>query len=103
MDVGNQLIQAGMRMAGEAVLPEELEAVKNLLLKGVIEDETGSVTITPRGDVEIRPKDSSIYVRGSAGMDPSIYVGYQSRKPEFTGRPPEYALDEALREFSQAY
>lgn len=103
MDVGNQLIQAGMRMAGEAVLPEELEAVKNLLLKGVIEDETGSVTITPRGDVEIRPKDSSIYVRGSAGVDPSIYVGYQSRKPEFAGRPPEYALDEALREFSQAY
>ena len=96
-------MQAGMRMAGDTVLPGELEAIKNLLLKGVVEDETGSVTITPRGDVEIRPKDSSLYVRGSAGMDPSIYVGYQSKKPEFVGRAPEYALDEALREFSQAY
>ena len=53
MDVGDQLVQAGVRMAGDVVLPEELEAVKNLLLKGVIKDETGSVTITPRGDVEL--------------------------------------------------
>lgn len=103
MDFGNQLREAGIRIAGDTVLPGKLEIIKNLLLKGAVEDETGSVTITPRGDFEIRPKYSSFYVRGSAGMDPSVYVGYQSKKPEFVGRAPEYAVDEALQKFSQAY
>lgn len=103
MDFGSLLNEAHRRMAGDVELPEELDAIRNLLLKGVIADETGSVTITPEGSFEVRPKDSSYYLRGSAGVDPSVYVGYQSKRPEFKGRSPEDALDEALRKYSQAY
>jgi len=103
VDVSNQLIQAGIRMAGDATLPDELETLKNLLLKGAIEDATGRVTITPYGQVEIQPADSPFTVRASAGFDPSIYVGYQSKKPVIEGRTPEFALDEALRALRQEY
>lgn len=103
MDVSNQLIREGLRMAGDATLPGELETVKNLLLKGAIEDATGRVTITPQGGVEIQPANSPFMVRASAGFDPSIYVGHQSRKPMMEGRAPEFALDEALRALEQEY
>lgn len=103
MDVSNQLIGEFVRKAGEVTLPPEGEALKNLLLKGMIEDETGRITVTPRGEIEIQRADSPLIFRGSAGMDPSVYVGYQSRKPSMVGRAPEDALDEALRALEQAY
>lgn len=103
MDVGNQLIGEFVRKAGEVTLPPEGEALKNLLLKGMLQDETGRITITPRGEVEIQRADSPLIFRGSAGVDPSVYVGYQSRKPSMVGRAPEDALDEALRSLEQAY
>ena len=103
MDVSNQLIREGLRMAGDATFPGDLETIKNLLLKGAIEDATGRVTITPQGGVEIQPANSPFMVRASAGFDPSIYVGYQSKKPMMEGRAPEFALDEALRALEQEY
>lgn len=90
-------------MAGDATFPGDLETIKNLLLKGAIEDATGRVTITPQGGVEIQPANSPFMVRASAGFDPSIYVGYQSKKPMMEGRAPEFALDEALRALEQEY
>lgn len=103
MDVGSQLIGEFIRKAGDVTLPPEGEALKNLLLKGMLQDETGSVTITPRGEIEIQKADSPLIFRGSAGADPSVYVGYQSRKPSTVGRAPEDALDEALRTLEQSY
>ena len=96
------MIEGARRMAGDVELPGELDALRNLLLKGMIKDETGQVVISPRGEVEIQPANSPFMIRGSAGMDPSIYVGYQSRKPMIESTPAEFALDEALRRFDEA-
>lgn len=103
MDYKTFATQAPIRLAGDVQLPPELDALRNLLLKGTLQDETGRITVTPRGEFEIQPTDSSLMIRGSAGYDPSIYVGYQSRKPMFEGRAPESALDEALLELGQSY
>ena len=103
MDLGRELTSAGLRIAGDVALPGELNALRNLLLRGTLEDETGSVSITPQGLFEVRPANSPISVRGSAGYDPSIYVGYQSKRPAFEGRSPEAALDEALLDLGQRY
>jgi len=98
------LSEFSMRLAGEAELPGELNVLKNLLLRGQIVDEEGnSVTVTPRGEVEFRGSESPFTFRGSFGQDPSFAVNYQSRRPEFAGRSPQAALDEALLRFSQAY
>ena len=104
MDFG-ELVNSGlMRYAGETPLPSELDRLRNLILKGQIQDDQGnSITVTPRGDFEIKPYNSPFSVRGSAGYDPSIELRYQSRKPEFVGRTPAAALDEALLRLEQEY
>lgn len=104
MDYGTLLNNAFMRYAGETPLPGELNTLRNLLMRGQIRDEEGnSVGITPQGGFEITPANSRFSVRGSAGYDPSIYVNYQSRRPEFIGRSPETAVDEALNKLRQPY
>lgn len=104
MDFETLLNDAFMRYAGDTPLPGELDTLRNLLLRGQIRDEEGnSVVITPQGGFEITPAKSRFNVRGSFGYDPSIYVNYQSRRPEFTGRSPETAIDEALDKLRQPY
>lgn len=93
-----------MRYAGETPLPSDLDRLRNLLMRGQIQDEQGnSITVTPQGDFEITPVDSSFSVRGSAGYDPSIELRYQSRRPKFVGRSPKDALNEALFNLEQRY
>lgn len=104
MDYGTMLRDAYMRYAGETPLPEGLDRLRDLLLRGRISDEQGnSITITPQGGFEVKPVNSGFSIRGSAGADPSIGINYQSRKPEFTGRSAEFAVDEALKSLMQSY
>lgn len=97
------LNSAYMRYAGETPLPEELDALRNLLLRGQLRDSTGSVTITPQGSFEARRSGSPWSVKGSAGIDPSIQLMYQSIKEPIRGTDPSNALDEALLRYSQTY
>jgi len=97
--------EAPRRLVGDVELPGELNALRNLLLKGqLVDDEGNAVVVTRDGSFELIPADSPWRIRGSASSeDPSIYVGYQSKPPEFRGRAPEAALDEALSRYSQEY
>jgi hypothetical protein len=98
------LSEFSRQFAGEVELPGELNVLRNLLLRGqIVDDEGNSITVTPRGEFELRPVNSPWSVRGSAGEDPSLGVNYQSRRPEFVGRSPETALDEALLRLRQEY
>ena len=97
------LNSAFMRYAGETPLPGDLDSLRNLLMRGELKDESGSVSITPQGSFEIRPSNSPWSVRGSAGFDPSIQVMYQSMKEPGRSTSPSAALDEALRKYSQTY
>lgn len=105
MDYRTFAFEAPRRLAGQVELPGELDALRNLLLKGqIVDDEGNAVVVTPDGGFELIPVDSPLRIRGSASSeDPSVFVGYQSRSPEFTGRAPETALDEALSRYSQEY
>ena len=104
MDYKTMLDSAFMRYAGDTPLPEGLDRLRDILLRGRISDEEGnSITITPYGGFEISPVNSRFSIRGSAGNDPSFGINYRSRKPEFTGRPAASAVDDALNKFMQSY
>ena len=96
MDYRTFAFGAPRRLAGQVELPGELDALRNLLLKGqIVDDEGNAVVVTPEGGFELIPADSPWRIRGSASSeDPSIYVGYQSKPPEFKGRAPEDQPDE---------
>ena len=105
MDYRTFAFEAPRRLAGDVELPGELNALRNLLLKGqIVDDEGNAVVVTPDGSFELVPSDSPWSIRGSASsIDPSVQLLYQSKRPEFTGRAPEAALDEALSKYSQEY
>lgn len=103
MDYGSMLNSAYMRFAGDTPLPDGLDALRNLILKGSLRDETGSITITPQGMFEISPSNSPLSVRGSAGGDPSIQLLYQSPMKPGAMTEPSAAVDEALRSYMQTY
>ena len=110
-NLGQQFDNAGdaftagyLRMAGDTELPGELNVLRNLLLKGRLEDHTGAVTVTRDGSFEIAPSNTNWGLRGSFGYDPSVMVNYQSSSPQ--GRaptPPGVSVDNALLELEQSY
>ena len=102
-NAGKALNALYRRMAGETELPGELNVLRNLLLKGRLEDHTGAVTVTRDGSFEVAPSNSNWGLRGSFGHDPSVMVNYQSKRPEGAYTPPGQSVDSALLEFEQSY
>ena len=102
-NAGDAFTAGYLRIAGETELPGELNVLRNLLLKGRLEDHTGAVTVTRDGSFEVAPSNSSWGLRGSFGHDPSVMVTYQSKRPEGPYTPPGQSVDNALLEFEQSY
>lgn len=80
----------------------ELDALKRLILEGRVADETGSITVTPYGAVEVQPRSGGFGVRAQTGFDPSIELTYRTQGPQnFPTKSPEMLLDEALAELQR--
>ena len=95
-NAGDAFTAGYLRMAGETELPGELNVLRNLLLKGRLEDRTGAVTVTRDGSIGFRPSDSNLELSASFGRDPSVMVSYRTKIPEGAYTPPGQSVDNEL-------
>jgi len=70
--------EAITRFAGETPLPEEMDAVRRLLLQGAISDDTGTIQLSPNGGIKATTKDGYI-LEANFGRDPRVEIGFEKR------------------------